>query len=164
MIQAAVRLGLGIARRCSRTPVPDHSVATYLVTTTPPPRTCSAFADLAEQVRGVRRADVEAVLEVGPEAVDLAGAAIACGGEEFVEVGVRKAAHGLALQAEDTPDRAAAFPQPVHVGMTTTGAGQELVARRIHRRRCTDQGGGVRSGGRRRCREAPGAGSPGAAG
>ncbi len=87
------------------------------------------------------------MVEVGPEAVEFPGAAIACGSEQFVEVRVREAAHRLAVQTENAGDRAervAPFTQLVHVGVPLARAGQEPAAGRIGRRRGTDQGGGLR--------------------
>lgn len=99
-----MRRGLGTGWGGSGAAVPARRVATYFHDAA---ASAAAFADLAEESCGVGGAAAEAVLQVGLEVVDVAvGAALACGGEDLVEVGGQVVADGLAVSAQAVGDRA----------------------------------------------------------
>jgi hypothetical protein len=82
-------------------------------------------ADLA---LGFGEAGVEVCLERLQDAV---GAAVAGGGQQFVEVGVAEAAHGLAVEVQtagDGADRPAFLQQSVDVLVAVAGAFDDLGA------------------------------------
>ncbi|MER5665286.1 hypothetical protein [Streptomyces mirabilis] len=94
----------------------------------------AAFVDLLEEAGaadlalGLGEASVEICLVRLQHAV---GAALACGGQEFVEVGVAEAAYGLAVEfqaAGDGADRPALLHQAVDVLKSVTGPFDNLGA------------------------------------